>query len=65
MKKHGNIGNKNALGNPGGGRPKTQDSFLHIKCKREDKACWVKSALNEKMNLTTWVIKTLNKAVKF
>lgn len=59
-KMHGMTGKKNAL--------KTSKnksvSFIHARCKTQDKALWVKSALSEKIKLTEWIIKELNKAAK-
>ena len=53
---HGNIGKKNAAKND-------EDkalSFIHARCKTEDKAAWVKQANAEGLKLTEWIIKKLN-----
>lgn len=36
------------------------ESFLHIRCKKEDKAKWVKSAQG-RGGLSAWVVDVLNK----
>lgn len=38
------------------------DGFLHIRCKRSDKAAWVHAANGQK--LSEWVIETLNKSTQ-
>ena len=40
------------------------ESFIHARCKRSDKAAWVKAAQAKGMNLTDWIISVLNDAVK-
>lgn len=40
------------------------ESFIHARCKTEDKAKWVRAAREEGMKLTEWIIKNLNKEVK-
>lgn len=54
-----NKGNKNAA------KPEDDKamSFIHARCKTEDKAAWVTAAQSENLKLTEWIIKTLNSAV--
>jgi len=51
---HGNDGNKNAS--------KDFDAHLNLRCKKRNKAGWVKQAQSEGLNLTLWVHQTLNDA---
>lgn len=39
-------------------------SFLNMRCKRRDKAGWVKQANKEGLKLAPWIVKTLNNQVK-
>lgn len=49
-------GNTNAQKNP----DEKADTFLHIRCTRQDKSRWVRAAKGGK--LAQWVIKNLNQA---
>jgi predicted HicB family RNase H-like nuclease len=51
----GPINNKNAA------KPADQraESFLHIRCRREDKARWVKAAQRERLTLSQYVHRCL------
>jgi hypothetical protein len=51
---HGNVGNDNAS--------KGFDGHLNIRCRKSDKARWVRQHQKEGLNLTDWVHKTLNNA---
>ena len=55
---HHNKGNKYAA------KPidELANSYIHARCKAQDKAAWVKSAQSEKLKLTEWIVKTLNMA---
>lgn len=54
---HGNIGNLNAAGEL------PLDSHLHIRVNGQAKAAWVKAAQREKLKLSQWVTRHLDKAV--
>ena len=43
--------------------PKSSDSMLHVRTTSRQKAGWVKQAQREKLNLESWVTKTLDEAV--
>ena len=53
---HGNIGNLNAAGEL------PLDSHLHIRVNGQAKSSWVKAAQREKLKLSQWVTKHLDKA---
>jgi predicted HicB family RNase H-like nuclease len=50
------TGNKNAEKPP----DDRADSFIHARCKRSDKARWVKAAQKKGMKLTQWIVQILN-----
>ena len=56
---HGMIGKKNALKGD-----VALDSRIFSRCKSSDKGAWVAAAIENKLKLTEWIIKTLNEAVK-
>ena len=43
--------------------PQVFDSMLHVRTTSRQKSGWVKQAQRERMNLESWVTKTLDKAV--
>ena len=56
MKQHGNTGKQNALKGES-----AATSFLHIRVTPQTKALYVKQAQSEKLKLSEWVIRALNK----
>lgn len=46
----------------GGESEKQKPSFIHAACTPSDKAKWVKKAQSNGMNLTDWIVETLNGA---
>lgn len=38
--------------------------YIHARCKKADKAGWVKTAQSKGMKLTEWIVKTLNDATQ-
>jgi hypothetical protein len=52
--KHGMTGKRNAAKDDGA------TSFIHARCKPQDKAVWVRVAQSEGLKLTEWIVNTLN-----
>jgi|LakMenE18May11ns_1017448.scaffolds.fasta_scaffold5413151_1 hypothetical protein len=53
-KKHGMTGKRNAA------KDDCAESYIHARCKPQDKASWVRAAQSEGLKLTEWIINTLN-----
>jgi len=51
---HGNTGNKNAF------KGVELDSIIRCRVNSHDKAGWVKTAADHGLNLSEWVVQTLN-----
>lgn len=58
-KQHGNTGNRHAA------KDIELDSILRCRVNSHKKAGWVKTAVSEDLNLSEWVIKTLNENSKY
>lgn len=55
-KPHGLIGKQNALKKA----DEVAESTVQFRCKRTDKATWVRAANAENMKLSVWIIHKLN-----
>ena len=55
--KKGYLGNQNAQKDP----EHKAESFIHMRCLKNDKARWVLTAQSQGMKLTEWITSTLNK----
>lgn len=58
MKPHGMTGQRNAA------KEGCATSYIHARCRPEDKASWIAAAKSEGMKLTEWIVSTLNHATK-
>lgn len=52
---HWNKGNKHA------GKENKNDSFVHIRCRKEDKARWLRASNAKKQKFAAWVRDALNR----
>jgi uncharacterized protein (DUF1778 family) len=54
-KPHGMTGKRNAAKDDS-----SATSFIHARCKPQDKAIWVRAAQAEGLKLTEWIVQRLN-----
>jgi len=57
---HGNTGKRNAA-KP---EPTKATENVYTRCKKVDKDLWLESANNEKLKLSEWIVKNLNRSCK-